>query len=118
MLMLDQCRNNVKLSARDTQGINLKSGQKYTLQLESKLIACLSLSHEADYLIGVASKAIGHIKISARGRNLCLKIEAVSDIKVCLDSTLLEEIISIVLLFTEDFEYAIMSEDGYLLDVR
>ena len=47
-----------------------------------------------------------------------LRIRANLDYNVCLTSKFIEEIITIIQLCSEDFEFALIAEDGTLINIR
>lgn len=84
----------------------------------SHLLACVNMVGESTPLPNLQNKLKSNVRITTQVGCLQLFIEAELDQNVCLVSELIEIITSILLLYDEEYKFAITSEDGILLDIR
>lgn len=88
------------------------------VQTSSHLVACVEVESEVISSPCLGNKMERDVRISARIGQARVCIDVALEYNVCLESELIDIITSILLLYDEEFEYAIASEEGMLLDIR
>ncbi len=109
----------VKMGGSSLNNPNLNSANYgKSIRTSSHLIACVAVDNSAFPIPSVNSKAGVDVHITAKYDGRYISIDATLDRNVCLATEIIDIITNILLLYDEEYEFALAAEDDVLVDIR
>lgn len=96
----------------------LSSPAYYGAHTHSDLVACIGVEQETSHIPHMGHNLAKDVRITAYNCGQMLCIDATLGKDVCLAAELIEIITTILLLYDEEYELALTTEEGVLVDIR